>query len=103
MAPSDRELAEVELARVGDGVGVGNSFPGDDHEEDDQPLLPEEGRTLPGDDGGAAGVYPLPNASYSSDGRGWGSKLVFSWIQPVLDKVRSKGQSVSVEATYALF
>lgn len=103
MAPSDHELAEVELARV--GVGAGSSFSGDDHEEDAQPLLQEEGRedvgAAGGEDGGAAGVYPLPNASYSRDGRGWGSKLVFSWIQPVLDKVRSKGQRLSVLATYA--
>lgn len=87
MAPSDRELGEVELA----GVGVRGSLPGDD--EDAQPLL-SEGRdgTVPGEGGtaGGAGVHPLPSASYSRDGRGWGSKLVFSWIQPVLEKVRSR-------------
>ena len=89
MVPSDRELAEVELAGVGVGVGAGveGSLSGD---EDAQPLLSGEGRTLPEYGEGAAGVYPLPSSSYSRDGRGWGSKLVFSWIQPVLEKVRSK-------------
>lgn len=37
-----------------------------------------------------ANVHPLPNSSYSRDGRSWASKLVFSWVNPVLEKVRSR-------------
>lgn len=62
--------------------------------EDIEPLLATKG-------GGAAGqkakeeeafaaathVHPLPSASYTCSERSWASKLVFSWVNPVLKKV----------------
>lgn len=73
----------VELPAVGRPV-----------EEHVQPLLADE-RESPGTAAAPAaatttGVHPLPNASYTCDKRTWASKLVFSWIQPVLAKVRAR-------------
>lgn len=59
--------------------------PGDVELTDVQPLLSEERAHA---EAGGTGVYPVPSSSYSRDGRGWVSKLMFSWIDPVLGKVR---------------
>lgn len=65
-------------------------------ENDDVPLLLHDERRTQQESSplsscglaGAADVHPLPNSSYTRDGLSWASKLVFSWINPVLDKVR---------------
>lgn len=69
--PQGRARQDIELTAAGHG------------NEDAQPLL-EENVTVH-DEGPY--VHPLPNASYSCDERSWGSKLVFSWINPTLEKV----------------
>lgn len=70
---------DVELTGVGGAGAVGE-------EGDDVPLLvnhdPEPSPATP------LHVYPRPNSSYTRDHHSWASKLVFSWINPVLDKVR---------------
>lgn len=81
MPPATRD---VELTDVG-GAGAAGE------EGDDVPLLRNRDAALPSSEPSPAGpahVYPRPNSSYTRDGRSWASKLVFSWIDPVLDKVR---------------
>lgn len=71
--------ADVELTTVGALAG---------EEDDDAPLLRNYHMATPAV--GAAvspGVHPLPNSSYTRDSHSWASKLVFSWVDPVLEKV----------------
>ena len=79
-ATADVELTDSRAAPAG-GAGV----PGE--EEDDVPLLlnsePPHTR-LPR---AREHVHPRPNASYTRDEHSWASKIVFSWVRPVLDKV----------------
>ncbi|CBN74323.1 similar to canalicular multispecific organic anion transporter [Ectocarpus siliculosus] len=70
--------ADVELTGVGEG-----------EEDDDAPLLRNFGMATPADGAPASpGVHPLPNSSYTRDSHSWASKLVFSWVDPVLEKSR---------------
>lgn len=80
--------ANVELTDVRAATHGGGGVPGE--EEDDVPLLLNSEPSQTPDDGAHAGehVHPRPNASYTRDEHSWASKLVFSWINPVLDKVR---------------
>ena len=78
--------ADVELADVRAATASGGE------EKDDVPLLlnSEPSHARPGAGRPAGGyMHPRPNASYTRDGHSWASKLVFSWVGAVLDKVRS--------------
>lgn len=74
--------AGVELTDVGaTAATIGE-------EEDDVPLLLGSEPSHTRHARAAAHMHPPPNAPYTRDDRSWASKLVFSWINPVLDKVR---------------
>ncbi|CAM9631116.1 unnamed protein product [Ectocarpus fasciculatus] len=78
--PTTAVEADVELTGVGALAG---------EEGDDAPLLRDYDQATPAV--GAAtspGVHPLPNSSYTRDSHSWASKLVFSWVDPVLEKSR---------------
>lgn len=61
-------------------------------EDDAQPLLAKggapAGEAAEEEETFAAAtlLYPLPSASYTCSEHSWVSKLVFSWVNPVLDK-----------------
>ncbi len=72
-------MRDVELVGIG-GAGAAGE------EGDDIPLLlTRDSEPSPA---GRVHVFPRPNSSYTRDDHSWASKLVFSWIDPVLDKVR---------------
>lgn len=71
--------ADVELTSVG-------AFAGE--EGDNAPLLRNYDMATPAVGAVASpGVHPLPNSSYTRDSHSWTSKLLFSWVDPVLEKV----------------
>ncbi|CAB1100792.1 unnamed protein product [Ectocarpus sp. CCAP 1310/34] len=72
--------ADVEL------TGVGALLAGE--EDDDAPLLRNYDMATPAVGAAASpGVHPLPSSSYTRDSHSWASKLMFSWVDPVLEKL----------------